>query len=197
MNKNDALDNMRKWIERSIKIKQEMMYNELDYLYAIVRAAELLARTIENGNKILVCGNGGSASDSAHFVAELMNRFSLMREYPLPAIDLSAMNSTITAIANDYEYKYVFSKQVEALAKRGDILFAISTSGTSENIIEAIDAAIRKKIYCVLLTGMNYESKDHYLLKIRVPSKITPAIQEAHIMIIHMICDYIDNYLRV
>lgn len=196
MNKNDALDSMRKWMERSIKIKQEMIYHDLDYLYPIVKAAEILAKTIERGNKILVCGNGGSASDSAHFVAELMNRFSMKREYPLPAIDLSAMNSTITAIANDYEYKYIFSKQVEALAKEGDILFAISTSGTSENIIEAIDSAVRKKVYTIMLTGMNFESKDSYLLKIRVPNKVTPAIQEVHIMIIHMLCDYVDNYLE-
>jgi DnaA initiator-associating protein len=124
-----------------------------------------------------------------------MNRFSRSRDYPLPAIDLSAQNSTITAIANDYSYDEIFAKQLKALGKSEDMLLAISTSGNSPNVLKAMDQANLMGMLTVFLTGEGVDAKTTRTQHINVPAGYTPIIQEAHIMIIHMLCNELDYSL--
>ena len=152
---------------------------------------------LENG-KILCCGNGGSAGDAQHFSAELLNRFE--RERPgLPALALTADSSTITAIANDYSYEEIFSKQVSALGQAGDVLLAISTSGNSANVIQAIKAGQDREMLVVALTGKDggevAPSLSDQDVEIRVSSDSTARIQEVHLVVIHCLCDFIDTQL--
>ena len=161
-------------------------------------AGELMVQSLLNEGKILTCGNGGSAGDAQHFSAELLNRF--VKERPgLPALALTTDSSTLTAIANDYHYDEIFSKQVSALGQAGDILLAISTSGNSSNIITAIQAAHERQMRVVALTGKDggkmadlFAEED---IEIRVPSNRTARIQEVHLVAIHCLCDYIDTQL--
>ena len=161
-------------------------------------AGELMVQCLLNEGKILTCGNGGSAGDAQHFSAELLNRFE--KERPgLPALALTTDSSTLTAIANDYHYDEIFSKQVSALGQAGDILLAISTSGNSSNIITAIQAAHERQMRVVALTGKDggkmadlFAEED---IEIRVPSTRTARIQEVHLVAIHCLCDYIDTQL--
>ncbi len=148
------------------------------------------------GNKILCCGNGGSAGDAQHFSAELLNRFE--RERPgMPAIALTTDSSTITAIANDYEYGEVFAKQVFALGRQDDILLAISTSGGSDNVVRAIHAAHDRDMTVVALTGRDGGRMAAALgerdVEVRAPSNRTARIQEVHLVVIHCLCDFIDT----
>ena len=155
-------------------------------------------RSLLNEGKILSCGNGGSAGDAQHFSAELLSRFE--KERPgLPAIALSTDSSTLTAIANDYNYNEIFAKQVSALGQSNDVLLAISTSGNSVNVIEAIKAAHDRKMSGVALTGRDggaladqLQEKD---VEIRVPSDRTARVQEVHLVVIHCLCDFIDTQL--
>jgi D-sedoheptulose 7-phosphate isomerase len=161
----------------------------------IVRAGLLLAEALEAGGKILACGNGGSAADSQHFAAELLNRFERERA-PLAAIALTTDTSTLTSIANDYAYEQVFSKQVRALGRRGDVLLAISTSGNSANVIAAMQVAREAGMRVVALTG-NGGGKMAALLDaadvhLCVPHKVTARIQEVHLLVLHCLCDAID-----
>ena len=154
----------------------------------IILAVKSLAKTIKSNKKILICGNGGSASDAQHFAAELVGRFKKDRK-AFPAISLNTDTSAITAIANDYDYSKVFSRQIEGIGNKGDLLFAISTSGKSKNIIEAALTARSKNIKVIGLTG----AKNSILEKcsdicIKAPSEITSHIQELHITIIHLLC---------
>jgi D-sedoheptulose 7-phosphate isomerase len=165
---------------------------------AIARAAALFADALGHGRKILACGNGGSAGDSQHFSAEMLNRFE--RERPgLAAIALSTDTSTITSIANDYAYDQVFAKQVRALGRKGDCLLAISTSGNSANIVEAIRAAQACEVGVVALTGRDGGRIAGLLgagdIEIRVPADRTARIQEVHLLVIHCLCDLIDHRL--
>lgn len=166
----------------------------------IAAAAELLAQRLRAGKKILCCGNGGSASDSQHFASEMINRLQIERP-GLPAIALTADMATITSIANDYSYDRIFARQVSALGKEGDILFAISTSGNSANVLAAVHAAHTEKMQIVALTGGNGgKIKDTLLqddIEICVPSNITMHIQEVHITVIHCLCDLIDHQLFI
>lgn len=164
----------------------------------IANAAQLIAGSLLEEHKILSCGNGGSAADAQHFSAEMLNRFEMERP-GLPAIALTTDSSTLTSIANDYQYADIFSKQVRALGQPGDVLLAFSTSGESHNIIHAIDAAHDKNMHVVALTGREggqiadlMQDRD---IEIRVPSWSTARIQEVHIMIIHSICDLVDRQL--
>jgi D-sedoheptulose 7-phosphate isomerase len=164
----------------------------------LARAAELFARTLRAGGKILACGNGGSAGDAQHFAAELLNRFEAERA-PLAAIALAMDSSTMTSIANDYDYLQVFSKPLRALGKRGDCLLAISTSGNSKNVIEAMKVAHDLGVTIVALTG-NGGGKMAPLLRpddihLCVPHKRTLRIQEVHLLCIHCLCDGIDTLL--
>jgi D-sedoheptulose 7-phosphate isomerase len=161
----------------------------------LVRAGSLLAEALRQGGKVLACGNGGSAADAQHFAAELVNRFEMERP-PLAGIALTTDTSTLTSIANDYAYLQVFSKQVRALGRRGDVLLAISTSGNSANVVEAIGAAHELGLYVVALTG-NGGGKMAAMLgsddvHVCVPHKTTARIQEVHLLALHCICDGID-----
>jgi D-sedoheptulose 7-phosphate isomerase len=165
---------------------------------AIEAAGKMLAQRLRDGGKALSCGNGGSAGDAQHFSSELLNRFEMERP-PLAAISLSTDNSTLTAIANDYAYNDIFAKQIYALGSAKDVLLAISTSGNSGNVIRAIDAAHERGMRIVALTGRDggkmapaLEADD---VEIRVPSERTARIQEVHLLIIHCLCDLIDQQL--
>ena len=164
----------------------------------IANAAQLVAGSLLEEHKILSCGNGGSAADAQHFSAEMLNRFEMERP-GLPAIALTTDSSTLTSIANDYQYADIFSKQVRALGQPGDVLLAFSTSGESHNIIHAIDAAHDKNMNVVALTGRDggqiADLMQDMDIEIRVPSWSTARIQEVHIMIIHSICDLVDRQL--
>ena len=164
----------------------------------IAAAADLIARQLLAGQKVLSCGNGGSAGDAQHFSSEMLNRFE--RERPgLPAVALSTDTSTITSIANDYHYNEIFSKQVRALGQAGDILLAISTSGNSANVAQAIETAHDRGMHVVALTGKDGGAMALKLadgdIELRVPSESTARIQEVHLLIIHCLCDLIDLQL--
>lgn len=148
---------------------------------------------IDYGNKILICGNGGSASDSNHFAAELIGRFEKNRK-ALPAISLTADNSVLTCLANDFGYETVFAKQIEALGNTGDILIAISTSGRSQNIIRAMEQAKKQGLMVILFTGINGKTCELADLVIDVPTDNTARIQECHIFLIHLLSKAIEDY---
>ena len=161
----------------------------------IEQASDSMVAALLSGGKILSCGNGGSAGDAQHFSSELLNRFE--RERPsLPAIALTTDSSTVTSIANDYSYNEVFSKQIRALGNAGDVLLAISTSGNSANVVQAIQAAHDREMRVVALTGRDGGDMASLLLpediEIRVPSMVTARIQEVHLLAIHCLCDLID-----
>jgi D-sedoheptulose 7-phosphate isomerase len=164
----------------------------------IADAAQAMVTCLMNDGKILACGNGGSAGDSQHFAAELINRFEVERP-GLAAIALTTDSSVITSIANDYDYVQIFSKQVRALGMDGDVLLAISTSGNSPNVIDAIHAAHERNMPVVALTGRD-GGKMAALLKptdfhICVPTKSTARIQEVHLLALHCMCDLIDHII--
>ena len=164
----------------------------------IVRATELMVASLLANGKILACGNGGSAADSQHFAAELLNRFE--RERPgLAAMALTTDTSTLTSIANDYDYKQVFSKQVLALGQPGDVLLAISTSGNSPNVVAAVRAAHDRDMKVVALTGKGGGEIGKHLaaadVHICVPHAVTARIQEVHLLTLHCLCDGIDCLL--
>ncbi len=179
----------------SIQIKTE----SLDKLAPIIaEAARAMANSLLNNHKILACGNGGSAADAQHFSAEMLNRFEMERP-GLPAIAITTDSSTLTSIANDYQYAEIYSKQVRALGQKDDVLLAISTSGESHNVIHAIDAAHDINMLVIALTGKDGGEIRSMLnnndFEICVPTKSTARIQEVHIMIIHSLCDLIDLQL--
>ena len=161
----------------------------------IAQAIEMMFLALSNGNKILVCGNGGSAADSQHFAAELVGRFERER-FPLPAMALTTDTSILTAVANDYSYREIFSKQVQAFGQAGDILMAFSTSGNSANVMAAIEAALEREMRVVALTGKGGGAIGKMLtdadVHICVPADRTARIQEVHLVTIHAICDGID-----
>ena len=161
----------------------------------ISQAIELMFGALSNGNKILACGNGGSAADCQHFAAELVGRFERER-FPLPALALTTDTSILTAVGNDYSYREIFSKQVQAFGQAGDILLAISTSGNSANVIAAVEAALEREMRVVLLTGKDGGELARLLtdadVNICVPHARTARIQEVHLVTIHCICDGID-----
>lgn len=164
----------------------------------IAKAIEILFTALSNGNKIMSCGNGGSAADCQHFSAELVGRFERER-LPLPAMALTTDSSILTAVGNDYSYEEVFAKQVMAFGQAGDVLLAISTSGNSANVIKAVEAALERDMRVVALTGKNGGKIATMLgeqdVNVCVPHDRTARIQEVHLLAIHCICDGIDNAL--
>jgi len=166
--------------------------------HPISKAGEKIALALLDNRKILCCGNGGSAADAQHFSAEMLNRFESERP-SLPAIALTTDTSTITSIANDYHFNEVFSKQIKALGQPNDILLALSTSGKSKNILEAVIAAHHRQMLVIALTGHEGGDLSSLLneddIEIRVPSCVTARIQEVHGIVIHCLCDIIDTQL--
>lgn len=164
----------------------------------ISKAAMMMVQSLLNGNKILCCGNGGSAANAQHFAACLLNRFETERP-SLPALALSADTVTITAVANDYHLDEVFSKQVRAFGQSGDLLLAISTSGNSKDIIKAIEAALTRDMTIVAFTGKDGGEMAGLLgehdVEVRIPSQRTARIQEVHLVTLHILCDLIDQFI--
>ena len=191
----DPIQRVRDNFQESIKLKTD----SVELLAPLIsNAASLMASCLLQEHKILSCGNGGSAADAQHFSAEMLNRFEMERP-GLPAIALTTDTSTLTSIANDYQFADIFSKQIRALGQPGDILLAISTSGTSHNIINAIDAAHDRSLAIIALTGREGGEVANLMrdgdIEIRVPGWSTARIQEVHLMIIHSLCDLIDRQL--
>lgn len=191
----NILELIKQNFKQSIEAKEAAQATMIE---PILNAVNLIVETFEKGNKILICGNGGSAADAQHFAAEFTGRYEMERR-PLPAIALTTDTSALTAIGNDYSFDVVFSKQVEALGKADDILYAISTSGNSKNVLKAIDAAKKRGMHVIAMTSgsggaMNslLSSKD---VSLCVPAKRTARIQEVHLLILHTICDAVDNIM--
>ena len=179
-------------IQQSIELKQEILNNE-PLLYVIKQVSDECIKTLKNDGKILFCGNGGSAADAQHLAAELSGRFYYDRE-PLFAEALHVNTSYLTAVANDYSYDEIFSRMVKAKGRKGDVLIGISTSGNSENIIRAFETANKIGVTTVGITGeTGGKMKDYCCYLINVPSTDTPRIQEAHILIGHIICELIET----
>ena len=185
----------KKHFAESIAVKQQC---EEILPESITMAAQLVVQSLMNGGKVLACGNGGSAADAQHFAAELVGRFERER-MELPAIAMTTDTSILTAIGNDYSFDDIFAKQVRALGRTGDILLAISTSGNSANVIEAVRAAQQKDMRIIALTGREGGKIAELLhnndVLLNVPYPRTARIQEVHILIIHTICDMVDNML--
>ncbi len=164
----------------------------------IVNAADMMHQAFKQQGKILTCGNGGSAADAQHLSSELLNRFERERK-GLAAIALTTDSSTLTSIANDYDYENIFSRQVQALGNTNDVLVAITTSGNSANVLAAIQAAHEKNMTVIALTGNSGGNLTSILkdndVEIRVPSDSTARIQEVHLLVLHCICDLIDQQL--
>jgi D-sedoheptulose 7-phosphate isomerase len=164
-----------------------------DTLKQISEVAEIIANAVESGNKLMICGNGGSAADAQHIAGEFLCRLYKDRQ-PLPAIAISTDTSVITSISNDYSYHKVFSRQVKALGKKGDVLLGISTSGTSGNVLEALKTAKEIGIKTILLTGATEKTIAGISdIIIRTPSVDTPRIQEMHLIIEHIICEIVEK----
>ncbi len=164
----------------------------------IEQAVDLMFTALSNGNKILACGNGGSAADCQHFAAELVGRFERER-LPLPAMALTVDSSILTAVANDYSFQEVFAKQVQAFGQAGDVLLAITTSGNSASVLNAVNAALERDMRVIALTGKGGGEMNECLtdadVHICVPHDRTARIQEVHLLTIHCLCDGIDAAL--
>jgi D-sedoheptulose 7-phosphate isomerase len=191
----DLIQRISRQFEDSARTKLEA----IEALAApIAGAVEIMTGSLLDNGKILACGNGGSAADAQHFAAELVNRFEMERP-PLAAIALTTDTSTLTSIANDYDYSQIFSKQVRALGQPGDVLLAISTSGNSPNVIEAITAAHERDMRVIALTGKGGGRIGEQLaagdVHVCVPAERTARIQEVHLLTLHCLCDGIDCLL--
>lgn len=179
-------------IKNSITLLQQIKENA-DFLHSIEKTKRSLINSIENTGTIMICGNGGSATQSSHMMGELVGRFSFNRP-ALPAISLFDL-ATTTAIGNDYGYDAIFSRFIEGLGKKSDILLCLSTSGNSKNCLAAIKSAKEKGIISISLLGKDGgEMKNYSDISIIVPSDNTPLIQEIHLMIIHDMCDKIEKH---
>ena len=184
-----ATDHLHSYIDR-----HRQALDRLAGLAPEVRiTAQACVDALERGNKLLICGNGGSAADAQHFAAELTGRYRRERR-PLPAIALTTDSSAITCIGNDYAFEEVFARQVQALAQPGDVLVGITTSGRSANVVRALEAARGRGAFTVALTGEGggpaAQSAD---VSLRAPSEHTAQIQEIHILLIHVLCETIDD----
>ncbi len=183
-------------IEDSFNLKKEILDNQ-GLVSMIQQVSETICKSYQNNNKILLAGNGGSAADAQHIAGELVCRFYFDRP-PLPAISLSTDPSIMTSISNDYGYDSLFARQIEAYGQKGDVFIGISTSGTSKNIIAALQVCKSKEIITVGLTGESgCEMAAYCDYCLQIPSRITPRIQEAHILIGHIICSYVEKSIFV
>jgi len=192
MNEIDAIQTI---MRDSIAVKQAALEQLPE---ALALAVESLVECLKNGNKVLSCGNGGSAADAQHFSSELLNRFYHDRP-SLPAIALTTDTSTLTSIANDYAFEQIFSRQISSLGQAGDILLAISTSGNSANILLAVHTAHERGMRVIALTGHDGGKLGQLLaprdVELRVPASVTARIQEVHLLILHVLCTRSDALL--
>lgn len=183
---------IREWFRESVRIKEEFVSANIP---VIKRAARVIADSLNNGNKIVLFGNGGSAADAQHIACEFVNRF-MMERPPLPAIALTTDTSILTSISNDIDFSDVFSRQLKALGEKGDVAIGISTSGKSTNVVKALQVAKDMEIFSIGLTGGDGGEvalvADICMI---VPSDSTPHIQEVHITIGHLLCHLVDAYL--
>ena len=181
---------IKSMIDASIEAKESCK----KFVSKIEQASDIILDAFKNHNKILIAGNGGSASMSSHIAAEFVGRYKIERK-GLPCIALACDMSIITAWSNDYGYDFVFERQIESLASSGDVFIALSTSGNSKNLIMAIDAAKKLNVRVIGLLGKDGgKMKGMSNVEIIVPSNNTPSIQEAHLMILHIICEIIDEH---
>ncbi|MFT4581713.1 MAG: D-sedoheptulose 7-phosphate isomerase [Gammaproteobacteria bacterium] len=191
----ERIDRVRTIFSDSIAVKSEA---SISLSPSIVEAAESILACLMDNGKVMTCGNGGSAADAQHFSSEMLNRFE--RERPgLAAFALTTDASTITSVANDYQFADIFSKQIRALGRPNDVLLAFTTSGNSSNIVNAIDAAHEQDARVILLSGRDGGEAANSLkrgdVEVRVSSNSTARIQEVHLMVIHCICDLVDDHL--
>lgn len=186
---------VKRLFEESIQTKQQARDSLAPQ---IARAAVVITGSLQHGGKILSCGNGGSAGDAQHFSAEMLNRFEMERP-GLPAVALTTDSSTLTAIANDFDFSEIFAKQVQALGMQGDVLLAISTSGNSENVLKAVTAARARNMRVIALSGRDGGKMSALLgdedIEICVPVDSTARAQEVHLLVIHCLCDLIDRHI--
>jgi D-sedoheptulose 7-phosphate isomerase len=191
----NLIERIENSFQNSISTKQNTLITMQNQ---IVIAAQLMTHCLLSGNKVLSCGNGGAASQAQHFSSLMLNRYEMERP-SLPAITLTSDTSTLTSIANDYDFDLVFAKQIQALGQNEDILLAISCSGNSGNILNAIDAAHERGLHVVALTGNNGGEASLHLtaddIEIRVPSDSIPRILETQLLTINCLCDLIDHQL--
>jgi D-sedoheptulose 7-phosphate isomerase len=178
-------------IQASVAAQQTLL--ESQSLDAILEAGEMIARSLASGGTVLLFGNGGSAADASHIAAELLGRFQRERR-ALPAVALADSQSTLTAIANDYGFEHVFARQIEALGRSGDVAIAISTSGTSANVLAGARAARARGLATIALTGAaGQELQAAVDVCIAVASTTTARIQEGHILVAHLLCELVDQ----
>lgn len=189
---NDFEQRVSRSIEASIVVKQRLLSSR-EVVSAVAKVSEMLVHAFGQGNKVLLFGNGGSAADAQHIAAEFVGRFSFDRP-ALPALALSVNSSSVTAIGNDYGFDRVFSRQLEALARAGDVAIGISTSGKSANVLHAMAVARKLRLHTIALTGssggMLRNAVDYCIC---VPSDETPRIQECHILIGHTISELVEQ----
>lgn len=189
--KNFILD----YISDSIKTKAEILNNP-EIVSKIEKASELIIESYKNGGKVLTAGNGGSAGDAQHIAAEFVSKFFLERP-ALSAISLTTNTSILTSIGNDYDHEIVFARQIQAHGKKGDIFIAISTSGNSKNVVKAAEIAQKNGLKVIGLIGKKPSNLDKFCdIAIKVPSDVTPIIQESHIMIAHIICALVEKNIN-
>ncbi|NWF75030.1 MAG: D-sedoheptulose 7-phosphate isomerase [Nitrospirae bacterium] len=186
-------DKILKAFEESIQVKQNFLDDK--NINRIFEVARVIAEAFNEGKKLILFGNGGSATDASHIAAEFVNRFK--RERPgLPAIALNTDMAVITSIANDYDFSEIFSKQLKAISEEGDIIIAISTSGNSANVLKAMDVAKKKRLTTIAFTGLKGEKfASKATFAFIVPSDNTPRIQETHITLGHVICQMVEEIL--
>ncbi len=178
-------------LEAGLSAKRTCVESNVDNL---IKGADMLAACLKTGGKVLIFGNGGSAADAQHLAAELVNRFQIERP-PLAAIALTTDTSVLTSIGNDYHFDEIFSKQVQALGKKGDIAWGLSTSGSSPNVIKALDTARKLGIASIGMTGRGGELARSADLAFAVASDATARVQETHIMLGHILCDLLERKL--
>ncbi|MDA8630452.1 D-sedoheptulose 7-phosphate isomerase [Flavobacteriaceae bacterium] len=186
---------IKREIEESIKVKYDVL-NDKNLLYQIEYLTNEVLESLNNGGKIIFCGNGGSFADSQHLSAEFVSRLRFERA-PLSSIALGTNNSNISAIANDYGYEEVFSREIESLGKEADLFIPISTSGNSKNVLRAIESAKQKKIKTIGLTGKDGGKMKKICDVIIVPSDSTEKIQEVHIMLGHIVCSLAEKNIFI
>jgi D-sedoheptulose 7-phosphate isomerase len=178
-------------LEDSLAIKRQAVTTQLDVLIA---AADMLSTCVASGHKILLFGNGGSAADAQHLAAEFVNRFQIER-HPLAALALTTDTSVITSIGNDYAFELIFAKQVQALGRRDDVAWGISTSGNSPNVLAGLQMAREMGLHCLGMGGRGGALQEASDLLLTVPSDATARIQETHIVMGHMLCQLVDATL--